>query len=144
MSLQLQPETESAENLEFSTPMPGFEERSSDKLDGYFVHLATGNSISIKSACFDPADPSLDTLKHSAFNGMTIKDDVEDTKTRFSKRAAITTKKRVEIDGVDILVEILIFKKNNCNYLISHIGVESSFGKTEAAYKNFLSSVRAP
>lgn len=144
VSLSLETETEVSKDLYFAEPGGNFKQRSAENLDGYFVEQNSGNSISIKSACYDPADPSLSTLENSAFGGMTVIKEIKRENTKFSKRAALRSKKLVKIDGVAVLVEMMIFKKNNCNYLISHVGVEENFKQTSLQYNAFLKTVRAP
>lgn len=144
VSLSLSPETKVSKDLYFAEPQSNFESRDSDNLDGYFVEPASGNSISIKSSCYDPADPKIETLEVAAFSGMTVVKEVKRAKTQFSKREALHSLKEVRIDGVPVMVEMLIFKKNNCNYLISHVGVKTNFNKTKNDFDSFLKNVRAP
>lgn len=144
VSLDMQPEIESSESLYFQVPSSNFKKRDTENLDGHFVESETGNSISVKSSCFDPADPSLNVLESSAFGGMTVIKVLEKTNKKFSKREALHSKKLVRIDGIPVVVEMLILKKNSCNYLISHVGVQDSFKKTSNDFSEFLDKMRIP
>lgn len=144
VSIDVAPETESAEGLVYKSPGGSFEKRDTDTLDAYFVDKKSGNSISLKSSCYDPADPSIENLESTAFTGMNIEKEISKQERIFNSREALDTKKLVKIDGVPVLVRMLIFKKNNCNYLVSHVGVEKSFSMTESNFKNFLDHLRAP
>ncbi|MAF91992.1 MAG: hypothetical protein CL674_12045 [Bdellovibrionaceae bacterium] len=144
VSIDVAPETESAEGLVYKSPGGSFERRDAENLDAYFVDKKSGNSISLKSSCFDPADPSIENLESTAFTGMNIEKEISKEEITYNSRAALNTRKLVKIDGVPVLVQMLIFKKNNCNYLISHVGVEKTFPNTESNFKNFLDQLRAP
>lgn len=144
VSLDIEPETEQAEDLFFSAPKAPFVEKDTESLDAYYIEPKTGNSISIKSACYDPADPSLKSLEKSAFNGMTVVK-VLNTKTEeFNNREALHSQRLVKIDGIPVIVEMMVFKKNDCNYIITHVGVEKNFNVTSTHFKDFLKDVRAP
>lgn len=144
VSIDMQPETQSAEDLNFKSPGGSFKERDAENLDAYFVDDKTGNSISLKSSCYDPADPSIENLEMAAFGGMTIVKEISKTQVQYSGREALDTKKLVKIDGVPVIVEMRIFKKNNCNYLIGHVGVEKNFDKTAKNFSQFLNNLRTP
>jgi hypothetical protein len=142
--LDIEPETEKAEDLYFSAPSAPFIEKDTENLDAYYIEPKTGNSISIKSACYDPADPSLKSLEKSAFNGMTVIKVLNSKTEEFNKREALHSQRLVKIDGIPVIVEMMVFKKNDCNYIITHVGIEKNFNKTKSHFNNFLKDVRAP
>ena len=144
VSIDMQPKIKAADDLAFVPPSREFVRRDTDGLDAYFIEPKTGNSISLKSSCFDPADPSIDNLTKAAFGGMTIIKELANNRIRYSDREALNTKRLVSLDGVPVIVEMLVFKKNNCNYLVGHVGVEKFHSQTASAYQHFLNNLRTP
>ncbi|MFK8139176.1 MAG: hypothetical protein AB8E15_12515 [Bdellovibrionales bacterium] len=144
VSLDLQKDIPTAEGVLFAAPKSGFESESVDNLDHHWIQKSTGNSISLKSSCFDPADPDLNYLSQSSFNGLKVEEEIKTETIQYNKREALHTKKKVNIDGIKVIVELVVLKKNNCNYILSHVGIDKNFNTSAGTFAEFTKSFKAP
>jgi hypothetical protein len=49
-----------------------------------------------------------------------------------------------KVDGVPSLIDLLVFKRNTCIYILTYVGVKSAFNENRGDFNKFLESFRAP
>ncbi len=62
----------------------------------------------------------------------------------FQGRAARRVQVKGVVDGVPSIVDLLIFKRNNCIYILNYVGLEQYHGADEKQFEGFLERFQAP
>jgi hypothetical protein len=134
----------SSKGVVFRSPASPFQPLSQTRADGAWKNKANGNSISFHSACQDPADPPLEAALKEMLG------EIEDLKTirnrtvSFNAREAIDSEVEGKLDGIPTRIRSLVFKKNDCLYTITHIGLPAFFEQDRERFEEFLGSFQAP
>ncbi|MGE0526385.1 MAG: hypothetical protein AB7G93_20510 [Bdellovibrionales bacterium] len=137
-------ESKRASGVEVRVPALPFEKEARDDVDAAWKNPRTGNVISYLSDCKDPSDPPLDQIVHGVLAGLS------DLKYESSKTESILGRegRRVhalgKVDGVPTGVDLLVFKRNNCIYVLSYVGVQSAFAKDQEEFNRFIEGFQAP
>lgn len=135
---------EKSQGVNFRPPGSPFEALANSKADGAWQNKSNGNSISYLSTCNDPADPSLEAVSQELFSGLTDMKVLHSETTSFNEREALDTEVVGELDGVTTHIQSVVFKKNNCLYTLSYIGVARSFAEDRGKFDDFKKSFEAP
>jgi hypothetical protein len=92
----------------------------------------------------DATDPSLDHIVGGLLGGLaSVKRESDETVTvqgREGKRVLAAGK----VDGVPTHIDLLVFKRNQCIYILSYVGVSKAFPADRAAFNKFIEGFRAP
>jgi hypothetical protein len=132
-----------SENVSFIAPASPYKEIRADNADKIWQSSKTGNTISYLSECNMTVDPTLQVIETeflSALNSLVIN---KSEQRSFNEREAKVTNAFGKVDGVDVAISILVFKKNNCNYTISYVGKKTGFEPELSIFENFLKNFRA-
>jgi hypothetical protein len=62
----------------------------------------------------------------------------------FNGREALSNEVEGLVDGVRTRIHAVVFKKNNCLYTLSYIGVAPAYPKDHPHFDEFLRSFKAP
>ena len=133
-----------AKNVHFKEPSAPFLVLNDSKADRAWQNRKNGNSISYLSTCNDPADPTLDAATQDLFGDLENLHTIKSDHITFNGREGLKTEVEGQIDGVATQVEAIVFKKNNCLYTLSYVGLKKSFDADRANYEAFCSSFQAP
>lgn len=145
ISLNLgQSKAERSAGVTFNEPVSPFQKLQGGSADGAWQNRQNGNSISYHSSCEDPADPSLDLVIRDLFADFKDMKVLKRETTQFNGREAEVAEVEGLVDGVKTRVHAVVFKKNNCLYTLSYIGVTPSFDADHGRFEDFLGSFRAP
>ncbi len=145
VSVQLQPKKIStSKNYEFANPSAGFSKKESKDVDHLWIHDSNGNSISVRSACNDPADPDLQSVRVASLDGLKIEKEVFQKNTEYNKREALHSLQEVKLDGILVNIELLNFTKNNCYYVLSYISVNKNYSVNKKDFDQFLNNFKVP
>lgn len=133
-----------AEGVEIREPASPFEADKRDDVDAAWKNPKNGNVISYLSDCKDPSDPPLDNIVQGVISGLTELqiDSKESTmhQGREARRVAATGK----VDGVLSAIDLMVFKRNTCIYILTYVGVKKSFPENRAEFGRFVEGFRAP
>lgn len=133
-----------AKNVEFHTPEKPYQEIKVLTGDKAWLSSKTGNTISFLSDCNGTIDPTLQQLERESL-AVFDKLMILQTKTiDFNGREALITQAQGEVDGVPVKTELIVFKKNNCNYTLSYGGVLKNFDTEKKYFDSFSESFKAP
>ncbi len=146
VSVKIQPadKVDIAENVDYQNPPYDFLIKENNSYDRLWIHRINGNSISYKSSCNDPLDPSLLVLRSTTLQGIDVHQIVHSSKTTYNSREALQEHVRASIDGIPIEIELMIFKRNKCSYILSYWGKSKNFSQNRNNFKEFLESFRVP
>ncbi len=133
-----------ASGVEYSEPGKPFEKQSIDHVDAAWKNESNGNAISYVSDCKDATDPSLDYIVNGLLGGLSAvkreRDETVEIQGREGKRVLASGK----VDGVPTQIDLLVFKRNQCIYILSYVGVAKAFALDHAAFDKFIVGFRAP
>jgi hypothetical protein len=138
-----EPKAEKAENIKFINPK-GYENYDNSPLDQAWKNNINGNSISFLSECGNANDPSLEKIREGIISNLGSTKIVSENSLMFNGRNALNSTVASSIDGVDTKLEILIFKKNSCIYVITYVALAPSFEEDFDIFQTFLREFKAP
>jgi hypothetical protein len=136
--------TTSAKDVQWKEPSSPFKEIKATNADKTWLSSRTGNTISFLSECGNTADPSLQTLESESLSALGKIDPISAKIFDFNGRAARNSVSSGEVDGVAVQLELLVFKKNGCNYTLSYGGIKKQFDAEHNVFENFKQNFKAP
>jgi len=137
-------ETKRATGVNYSEPSSPFAREDRSDVDGAWKNSRNGNLISFITDCHDESDPPLETIVSGAMNGL--------SDLKYEKREAPMIQGREgrrvlasgKVDGVPSQIDLVAFKRDNCIYILSYVGVQSAFAADHAQFDHFLERFHAP
>jgi hypothetical protein len=137
-------EVKKAAQVKIQNPSSPFQEFSSDTVDRGWRNNRNGNTISYVSDCGNPYDPSLESIEAGVISGLTGLKRVSTEEGFFNDRASRQSVFKGSVDGIPSQVQLLVFKKNNCIYVLSYIAVQKNYDTDLATFDKFLKGFVAP
>lgn len=145
VSVQIQPKKiKASSSYSFENPKSNFEKKESNDVDHLWIDSKSGNTISIRSACNDPADPDLASVRLASLDGLVIEKEMFNKNIEYNKREALHSLQEVRLDGISVNIEIINFTKDSCYYILSHIAVNKNFQSTKKDFETFVSKFKVP
>src|SRR5690606_30384240 len=115
-----------AEGVQYREPSSPFSKMESPVVDAAFQNQPSGKLLSFLSDCKDPSDPPLDNIVQGVVAGLSeLKLESRETvsvQDREGRRVLASGK----VDGVPSQIDLLVFKRNHCIYILTYVGVKSS------------------
>lgn len=141
VSVSLKPkEVSKSKNYEFTIPQKKFIQTNNPDVDYFWIHQTNGNSITLRTSCNDPVDPKLETLEKLSLQGLEVHKKILLRKIKYNSREALESLSQCNLDGVDINIHLVILKKNNCNYVLSYLGISKNFNQDKEVFANFVNN----
>ena len=146
VSVNLDPSSESkrATGVEVKEPSKPFVRMERTDVDGAWRNDKNGNVISYLSDCKDPGDPSLDAIVSGVVAGLAeLNYDSKESVTilgREGRRVLASGK----VDGVPSLIDLLVFKRNHCIYILTQVGVKTAFNADRGQFSRFINGFQVP
>jgi hypothetical protein len=136
--------TTSAKDVQWKAPGSPFKEIKATNADKTWLSSRTGNTISFLSECGNAADPSLQSLESESLSALGKITPISSRIYDFNGRAARNSVSSGEVDGVPVQLELLVFKKNGCNYTLSYGGVMKQYEAEHKIFEDFKQNFKAP
>ncbi len=133
-----------ATGIIYVEPTKPFESIKSDGADKVWLSKKTANTIAYLTECESPNDPGLKQLESEYLNALGKLEITKSETSTFNGRESLSTSANGEIDGINVQVKLLIFKKNNCNYTLSYSGVKKKFDSELKYFDQFVESFKVP
>lgn len=131
-------------DIKFTLPKKPFEEHLTPSADKAWISSSTGNVISFISECPKGSDPSLDALTKESIQSLDHTEILEKEIISYNGREAIKTLTNGRIDGVELAMKTIIFKKNGCNYQIMLSGLTNKIVLESTQFDDFCREFKAP
>jgi len=136
--------TKRAVGVRLREPASPFSKSQNADVDASWQNSRNGNVISYLSDCKDPSDPPLDNIVQGVVAGL--------NSLNFESKETISVQGREgrrvlasgRVDGVPSLIDLLVFKRNQCIYILTHVGVKSAFSADREAFNQFVQGFQAP
>jgi len=132
-----------AKDIKYTQPENPFQEIKVSSGDKAWLSGKTGNTISFISDCNGNADPTLQQLEGES---LAVFDKLKILQTQsfdYNGREAQRTLAQGEVDGVAVKTEIVVFKKNGCNFTLNYGGVSKTFDTEKNYFDKFVESFKA-
>jgi hypothetical protein len=138
------PKTQKSDEVIFSSPDKNYDEVKSQYLDKSWRDRKTGATISYLSDCNNPTDPSLESI----FKGITSEIDevnvIESNHVDFNSRDALHSQVEGNVDGIATRFELMIFKKNNCTYILTYAAEANAYAIGQRDFSKFVKGFVVP
>jgi hypothetical protein len=136
--------TNHASGVTLREPAKPFEKEDRKDVDAAWKNSRNGNVISYLSDCKDPSDPPLDSIIQGVTMGV--------SELQFESREAVIYQGREgrrvrasgRVDGVPTGMEMMVFKRNHCIYILSYVGVKTAFASDRDQFQKFLDGFKVP
>lgn len=133
-----------ATGVRFTNPGGGFQKASAENVDQIWRNPKNGNAISYLSECGDNSDPTLQSVEQGVLSGLYPYSYESQKDITYENRAARRVSVKGVVDGVSTLVDLLTFKRNNCLYILSYVGLEQYHRDDLKAFEEFIKGFHAP
>lgn len=133
-----------ATGVSYGAPALPFERTSGDNVDAIWRNPKNGNAISYLSDCGDDSDPPLPSIESGVLSGLFPYTYQSQSDQKFEGRAARRVQVTGHVDGVPSVVDLLIFKKNSCIFILSYVGTEQYHAADMQRFDKFISRFHAP
>jgi hypothetical protein len=137
-------EPKRASGVQIKEPAAPFQKETREDVDQSWRHKQNGNAISYISDCQDASDPDLDTIANGVLSGLSnaVYDSKEDLE--FRQREAKRILAHGKVDGVPTSVDLLVFKKNRCIYVLSYVALSMSYQTNKKDFDQFIEGFNPP
>lgn len=137
-------EVKRAQSLKITSPNKPFESISTQSADAAWKNPSSGSIISYLSACGDESDPSLHALRNDILRGLEKLRIEKEERFQFQSREALRSRVFGDVDGVTSFVDLVVFKKNSCNFVITLVSKPDGAEKDVANFDDFLRRFEVP
>jgi hypothetical protein len=137
-------ESQRADGVTFRDPPSPFVRDNRIEVDAAFKNPRNGNVISYLSDCKDPTDPPLDSIVTGVLAGLTEMKTESKEPLQILGREGRRVVAHGKVDGVLSGIELLVFKRNQCVYILSYVGVKDAFSENRADFNRFIEGFRVP
>ena len=138
ISLKISPDTQRSQSVSYNKPSSPFIETQSTNADKAWIDLETGSIISYQSICNEAIDPDLDTILQKSTSELLDRKISKRTRIDYNGRRAERVLVSGQLDGVQVNLEFVIFKKNSCSYTLSFISLPEHFQKSIDTFNKFI------
>jgi hypothetical protein len=133
-----------SETVTFRAPAAPFTTFKTDYVDSAWKNSKNGNSISFLSECNSSADPSLETIYQGLISSINRARSLNKKSYTFNNREALRSTVSGYVDGVQSQFDLIVFKKNNCTYILSYVATEKNFSENLSAFDTFAENFVVP
>lgn len=146
---------ERSNGVKLTEPASGFKSIKSERADGAWNRHSTGSTIAYQSSCGDTAESPLESLAEDLFAGFENRKQLKAERVPFDGREALDVETEGKVDGVVTRVRAVIYRKNQCTYIITFVTLPKSLMADTSAkpdpsngdaseFSKFLSNFKAP
>ncbi len=133
-----------ASDVKYESPNKPFEKSNLGTGDQTWISQKTGNSISYISECKRSVEMSLEQLESDALNVLERLTIESSNRFQYNGREALKTVAVGKVDGIDIKMQLITFKKNNCNYSLSYAAIQTRYELESSFFEQFAKDFQAP
>lgn len=145
VSVQLgQNEIKKSTDYKYKAPEKPWQEISSLRIDHGWKNTRNGNSLSVVSDCSEQQDPTLNSIREGVLTGIDEVELLSEKKTMFNQREALQTEAKGKVDGVPTLMNVLLFKKNGCIFILTYVGTQIHYASNTETFDAFLKHFEVP
>lgn len=122
---------------------PGWRVVQTEKAQVGFHNDALDSVIQAARACRDDADAApLDRLTDHLLIGYTEREYVDRRLVPLAGREALRTRVRAKLEGVPVVLDLLVMKKDGCIYDLSYVAPPDTYAGGLSAFERFVRGFR--
>lgn len=133
-----------ARHVKYEKPSAPFGNADKGTGDQTWISQKTGNSISFLSECERSVELNLEQLESDALSVLEKMKIERSEKIRYNGREALRTVAFGKVDGIEVKMQLLTFKKNNCNYSLSYGALVTKYELELSYFDQFINGFQAP
>jgi hypothetical protein len=130
-----------SKEISLSSPGPDFTKTDTSVFPSW-KNSKTGNVISIVSDCSENAYYSLSSLHQLIESSLEDISVVKEENISLLDKAAFSKTINAELDGSEIEVQSVSFKRKSCGYVASLSGKRNNLAPDQASFQNFLNGFK--
>lgn len=133
-----------ADNVKYFEPQPPFLSIDNQQVDKGWQNKNNGNTIAFLSECNSKTEISLKMMETESLSSLANLKVLKSEVSSFNDRESLSTLAEGQVDGVQVKLQLLLFKKNDCNYTLSFVGRKKFFDKDSSIFQKFYEEFKAP
>lgn len=139
VSVNIKPKApEKSKFYRFVEPALPFQKIKSEHTDLAFRDPKTGHTIALISECSESYDPNLEALEEEITSSLSDSKLEKTAEVTFNDRDGKRSLFAGKMDGIPVLVETLVFKKNSCAYTLTLLGRDKGFQSQQQIFQKFI------
>jgi len=131
-------------DVRYQSPPSAFQKFDASQVDAAWKNNATGGIISFVSECSSQNDLRLESLRNEVLQGLNEEKITKEQTTTYSGREALRSSLSGTVDGVASALELLIFKKDGCTYILNLVSTPKTLSTDLPHFEAFLQGFKAP
>jgi hypothetical protein len=138
-----------SEGVNFAAPADAaYQKLETPRADAAWKNAKNGNTIAFQSACGEASEAPLEAVAQEllgAFDanfGAIVEPQMQ--RRPFDGREAIDLEADGKVDGVATRMRAILYRKNGCSYILTHIGRTQWHASDREIFEKFTRSFRAP
>lgn len=132
----------SSQTLKYTDPKPPFIKAGLKGLEASWKSNQTSNIITLQSNCSSDTESTLDSMEADAKSAFDQAVQINTREYLFLERKAKRSLIKGDIDGVGLMMDILVFKKDGCSYTIAFSG--RKLDSESELFETFVNGLRIP
>lgn len=130
-----------SKHINASSPRNPFKSISAQGFDQAWISETSGSTIAYVSECNPTADLSADQIFND-FVGHITGVKTTTTPIQIAERAGIKGEATGSLDGVPVQLSVVVFKKDGCDFILSHSGVSDKLISESAHFNEFIQNFK--
>ena len=124
-------------------PVPFVKANVESTADAVWRNPKNGNNISYFSQCDDKADPELESIRNELALGLHDYHVLSSNRFPYNGREALRSVIKGKVDGVETQMDVVVFKRNNCIYTLSLVGLAAKAQEDGKIFSQFVEGFQA-
>lgn len=107
-----------------------------------FYHSGYGATAGVAPVCEGIQDQTLESLAQQELVGLEQRETLEEKRVTVDGREAVEWVVRGSVDGVEMRVNLVVFRKDGCVYDLNLVSKPERFDEARAEFQGFVSGFR--
>lgn len=133
-----------ATDIIFVAPKVSFDKIQNESFDHAWQNPKNGNTIAFLSECRTKTDISMQLMEKESLEALENLKIIKSNSFEYNDREAKELLAEGQVDGIPVKIQLVLLKKNECNYTISFVGRKKFFDTDQNTFQTFLTEFKAP
>ena len=133
-----------ATGVKFQAPPEPFHPIAANSGDAAWKNAKTGSVISFLSDCGADSKPTLEQIRDDVINGLQLSQILRERRITVDGTEALRSAIFCQVDGIDTRIELTVFNKDGCSFVLTLVGRPQSIEGDGPAFENFLVGFKTP
>lgn len=132
-----------SKSVRLQEPSSSYRGLKIEGLDRAWRNSSSGVTLGFLSECGE-SSASLQELQSDSWNSLKSLKVLSQKELEFNSRAALESSVEGGLDGVKVRMQLLVFRKNSCNYILSFVGRPSAQSQELTVFEQFKQGFVVP